>query len=294
MEQNPIAPSKLMHAPPVPHSLPSPARSQVSQMLQSESASVSVSVSASVSVSVSVSASASLVVRAESPPLSLVDFAEHPRVRPRATKRKNRLNMVVSYHWGSPLITDFRVGVRCTEGDWVPLELGREVQVTQLESKRQVVWVDIPCVELDRTLEFYPSAFDLKVNVETFGDFKMGILAMAGAPSEPASFVSPESVGSDKGLFVYMNCDGRLADAESKGVAAGGERVQSIHEIAPHGSRPSFGTVRAVASAFILLELPVRSGYSYCLWRSYDEIYGGWSLLGCTPWRVFRPTGEHR
>ena len=44
-------------------------------------------------------------------------------------------------------------------------------------------------------------------------------------------------VASDKGLLVYMNVDKRIRDAIAQVTKHGGEVVQEIHAIGPHGFR---------------------------------------------------------
>jgi hypothetical protein len=74
---------------------------------------------------------------------------------------------------GSALITDFSARVRWKEGGWVSLEVGIEVLKTQLEPEIQGVGIAMPCVEPDRALEFYQPGLDVKINVETFRNFRM-------------------------------------------------------------------------------------------------------------------------
>jgi hypothetical protein len=54
-----------------------------------------------------------------------------------------------------------------------------------LEPKSQVVWIEIPCVELYGAIGCYESVLDRKVNVETFGDFKVDAWPMRNPRGSP-------------------------------------------------------------------------------------------------------------
>jgi uncharacterized protein len=101
----------------------------------------------------------------------------------------------------------------------------------------QVVWFDIPCVDLDRATTFYEAVLGLTIERQTFGEFSMGILPHGGSDIGGCLAVMPNSAGSDKGILMYLNCDGRLEDAVAAVVPNGGAVVQPIHAIGPHGQR---------------------------------------------------------
>jgi predicted enzyme related to lactoylglutathione lyase len=100
-----------------------------------------------------------------------------------------------------------------------------------------VVWFDIPCVLLDRAIAFYEAVLDCQIARESYGDISMGILPHGGPAIGGCLAVMPDAAGSDKGLLVYLNCDGRLDDAVAAVAAQGGEVVQPVHQIGPHGLR---------------------------------------------------------
>jgi predicted enzyme related to lactoylglutathione lyase len=103
--------------------------------------------------------------------------------------------------------------------------------------RTQVVWFDIPCIDLDRATTFYEAVLGLSVQQEVYGDFAMGILPHGGDAIGGCLAVMPDSAGSDKGLLVYLNCDERLEDAVAAVQPGGGEVVKPIHQIGNHGYR---------------------------------------------------------
>ena len=105
------------------------------------------------------------------------------------------------------------------------------------KSGSQVVWFDIPCVDLDRATAFYEAVLGLAIERQTFGEVSMGILPHGGVDVGGCLVVMPDSAGSDKGVLMYLNCEGRLEDAVAAVVPCGGEVVQPIHPIGPHGRR---------------------------------------------------------
>lgn len=101
----------------------------------------------------------------------------------------------------------------------------------------QVVWCDIPCVDLDRALAFYSAVLGQTVPKDTFGDMSFGVLPHQGNDNGGCLVVLPHMKPSADGPMLYFNCDGRLDAAVEAVTKHGGKVVQPAHAIGPHGFR---------------------------------------------------------
>jgi len=101
----------------------------------------------------------------------------------------------------------------------------------------QVVWVDIPVVDLDRAIKFYSAVLGVPVTKADYPGMSIGLLPGTGEEVSGCLFVGEEIQPSVNGPLVYLNCDGRLDEAVGTVGAAGGEVVQPRHAIGPHGFR---------------------------------------------------------
>ncbi len=101
----------------------------------------------------------------------------------------------------------------------------------------QIVWVDIPCLDLERAIRFYSAVLGCDVMRQEYPGFMIGVLPHAENEVGACLFVKPEMKPSDQGPLLYLNCQGRL-DAAVEAVAAnGGTVVQPKHPIGPYGHR---------------------------------------------------------
>ena len=103
--------------------------------------------------------------------------------------------------------------------------------------KSPVVWLDVPCTDLDRVITFYSAVLACEVPKETFGDFSMGILPHGGDAIGGCLAVMSDNSPSDHGMLIYLNCDGRLEDAVAQVESNGGTVKNPLHTIGPHGQR---------------------------------------------------------
>ena len=99
----------------------------------------------------------------------------------------------------------------------------------------RVVWVDIPVSDLERAGDFYAAVLGLQVHQQTFGDVRFAVLDHQDG-NGGCLVLKPAEV-STSGILVYMNTDGRLRDAVSKAKEHGGQIIEPIHSIGPHGFR---------------------------------------------------------
>lgn len=101
-----------------------------------------------------------------------------------------------------------------------------------------VVWVDIPAANLDRAIAFYSAVLGSAVTKEGGPGFVFGLLAHCGTDVGGCLYVAdPDNSPSKVGPLIYLNAQGRLAQAVQATIEHGGQVVQAIHQIGPNGSR---------------------------------------------------------
>ena len=103
--------------------------------------------------------------------------------------------------------------------------------------KNQVVWVDIPVIDLDRAIEFYAKMLGEKIEKVNSHGSVAGILPHADGGVGGVLYSSPDHVPSNNGPMVYLNAEGRLAKAVEAVKTNKGKVLQEIHPIGPHGFR---------------------------------------------------------
>lgn len=101
----------------------------------------------------------------------------------------------------------------------------------------QVVWCDIPVLDLDRAIGFYSAVLGQAVKKQEFPGTMVGILPHNDGEVGGCLFSSAEEKPSDKGTMIYLNANGRLDDALAAVSANGGKIVQPKHPIGPFGFR---------------------------------------------------------
>lgn len=101
----------------------------------------------------------------------------------------------------------------------------------------QIVWCDIPVIDLDSAVKFYSAVLGRAVRKQDFPGMTVGILPHNDGEVGGSLFTSAEEKPSEKGLMIYLNANGRLDDALTAVSANGGKIVQPRHAIAPFGFR---------------------------------------------------------
>jgi predicted enzyme related to lactoylglutathione lyase len=100
----------------------------------------------------------------------------------------------------------------------------------------RVVWVDIPVKNLDRAMKFYAALLGKPVSKVEMPGMSFAVLdhehGNGGCLVENAAEVSATA-----GILVYFNADGRIRAAVAEVEKNGGQVVQPIHSIGPHGFR---------------------------------------------------------
>ena len=101
----------------------------------------------------------------------------------------------------------------------------------------QVVWVDIPVLDLDRAITFYSAVLNGVVERQEFGEMKFAVLPHADTNVSGCLFMKTDEAPSKTGMLVYFNAQGRLDEAVAAVSANGGTVLIPPHSIGPHGFR---------------------------------------------------------
>lgn len=103
----------------------------------------------------------------------------------------------------------------------------------QNQLKNLIVWSDIEVLDLDRAIAFYAAVLAIQVGKESFGEQSFGILQHTEGNGGCLILGTPSAVGT----LVYFNVEGRIRDAAAQVTAKGGQILQPVHPIGPHGFR---------------------------------------------------------
>ena len=101
----------------------------------------------------------------------------------------------------------------------------------------QLVWVDIPVLDLDRAIGFYSKVLGKEIKRQEYPGFTIGLLPSQGDEAGGCLCVSEEDKPSDHGPLIYLNVDGRLDEAEAAVVPNKGKVLKPKHPIGPYGFR---------------------------------------------------------
>jgi predicted enzyme related to lactoylglutathione lyase len=101
----------------------------------------------------------------------------------------------------------------------------------------QIVWVDIPVLELDRAITFYSAMLGVPVKKEEFDGMSMGLLPHEGNDVGGSLATGEGTKPSVDGPLIYLNVHGRLDEAIAAVEPSGGKILQPKHQIGPYGFR---------------------------------------------------------
>lgn len=101
----------------------------------------------------------------------------------------------------------------------------------------QIVWCDIPVLDLDRAVKFYSAVLGQEVKKHEFPGTTLGVLPHGDGEVGGCLVVSADQRPSEQGVMIYLNANGRLDDASAAVAPNGGKVVQPKHSIGPFGSR---------------------------------------------------------
>jgi len=101
----------------------------------------------------------------------------------------------------------------------------------------QIVWCDIPVLDVDRAVKFYSAVLGATVKKQEISGMTMAILPHNDGEVGGCLFESTDDKPSDKGPMIYLNANGRLDEAIAAVVPNGGKVLKPKHAIGPYGSR---------------------------------------------------------
>jgi predicted enzyme related to lactoylglutathione lyase len=107
----------------------------------------------------------------------------------------------------------------------------------ELAMANQIVWCDIPVLDLERAIRFYSAVLGSEVKQEQSPGMTIGILPHNDGEVGGCLFKSSDDKPSDQGAMIYLNANGRLDDAIAAVAAHGGKILKPKHAIGPYGSR---------------------------------------------------------
>lgn len=103
--------------------------------------------------------------------------------------------------------------------------------------KPNVVWYDIPALDLDRAIQFYSAVLAAPVKKEMVGGVPTGWLPTEDGEVMGCVCVVPGFKPSADGVMIYLSVTGRLQAAVAAVRANGGTVQSEIHSIGPYGFR---------------------------------------------------------
>jgi predicted enzyme related to lactoylglutathione lyase len=101
----------------------------------------------------------------------------------------------------------------------------------------QIVWVDIPVLNLDRAIRFYSAVVGMQVEKQDYPGMSIGLLPHREGEVSGCLFLSSKVKPSADGPLVYLNVHGRLDEAVEAAVECGGKVLEPKESISPFGSR---------------------------------------------------------
>jgi hypothetical protein len=101
----------------------------------------------------------------------------------------------------------------------------------------QIVWCDIPVLDLNRASDFYSAVLGSMVKKEEFPGMRMGILPHNDGEVGGCLLQSAEEIPSETGPMIYLNVNSRLDEAIAAVVSHGGKIIKPKHAIGPYGWR---------------------------------------------------------
>jgi predicted enzyme related to lactoylglutathione lyase len=104
--------------------------------------------------------------------------------------------------------------------------------------KNQIVWFDLPVLDLARATAFYEKVLGVTLSKMAGDAMEMATFPGAGQPGVSGCItVCTDVKPSADGALMYFDADGRLDEAESAVVPAGGKVLEPKHAIGPWGFR---------------------------------------------------------
>src|SRR5947209_4515967 len=109
--------------------------------------------------------------------------------------------------------------------------------MSEQASGTQVVWFDIPALDIDRAIRFYSAVLAQAIEKHEHPGFAMGVLPHEGQASGGCLAQGPGHTPSADGPLLYLDASGRLDEALAAVEPNGGKILEPKHEIPPYGFR---------------------------------------------------------
>src|SRR4051812_20700622 len=97
--------------------------------------------------------------------------------------------------------------------------------------KPNIVWFDIPTVDLDRAIRFYSAVLAKQITKQEFGGVPLAMLPTADGGQHGDLVLVQDFKPSKDGIMIYFDVNGRLRDAVAAVIANGGTVQKEIHPI---------------------------------------------------------------
>jgi len=102
----------------------------------------------------------------------------------------------------------------------------------------QIVWVDIPVLDLDRAVRFYSAVLGAEVQKQEHSGITVAVLPCGDGNDVGGCLITKDDEKpSDRGMLVYLNAQGRLDEAIAAVESSGGKVLKPKHQIGPYGFR---------------------------------------------------------
>jgi uncharacterized protein len=101
--------------------------------------------------------------------------------------------------------------------------------------KQNIVWFDIPSLDIDRALGFYSAVLGRPIKKEEFDGVLMGVLPTPDGGQQGDVVLVKGFKPSADGVMIYLDVDGRLKEALVAVQANGGSVQKDIHSLGPYG-----------------------------------------------------------
>lgn len=104
-------------------------------------------------------------------------------------------------------------------------------------SKNTFCWIDIPVIDLDRSILFYAAILNAPVQKISEHGFEFGLLPHTEDNVSGCLSVMDDRKPSQDGPLVYLNVEGRLDNAIVEATKHGAKVLKSKKQIGPYGHR---------------------------------------------------------
>jgi predicted enzyme related to lactoylglutathione lyase len=101
----------------------------------------------------------------------------------------------------------------------------------------QLVWCDIPVLDLNRAIRFYSAVLGAEVKRQEYPGKTLAVLPHFEDGASGCLFTKEGEKPADHGPLVYLSVEGRLDQAVAAVAANGGKVLQPKHAIGPYGFR---------------------------------------------------------